>query len=106
MSKFAKRVAQNVYNYRKALKMSRCIFAEKVGVSEDTILHIEKGTGNAYFSTLDKICDFLNIDASELLTKPDNFDEDIDHKIKIYSKKMSKLNDKQLDAVISVIDVM
>ena len=66
MAKLQKFLGTRVYELRKRVNLTQAQFAEKVGVSNDTISRIERGIRCPSFDVLERIAKGLNIEVREL----------------------------------------
>ena len=92
---------QNVYNFRKKLKMSQYEFAEKLGLIQNYISRLERGEGDFIVELLYAISECYNINPLDLLyndnphinnIKQENFED----------KELQKSNEK-LEAQIDIL---
>lgn len=66
MAKLQKLLGTRVYELRKRGNLTQAQFAEKVGVSNDTISRIERGIRSPSFDVLERIAKGLNVEVREL----------------------------------------
>ena len=66
MAKLQKLLGTRVYELRKRVNLTQAQFAEKVGVSNDTISRIERGIRSTSFDVLERIAKGLDVEVREL----------------------------------------
>ena len=66
MAKLQKLLGTRVYELRRRLNLTQAQFAEKVGVSNDTISRIERGIRSPSFDVLERIAKGLDVEVREL----------------------------------------
>ena len=66
MAKLQKFLGTRVYELRKRVNLTQAQFAEKVGVSNDTISRIERGIRSPSFDVLERIAKGLDVEVREL----------------------------------------
>ena len=80
-------LANNISGFRKKLGLSQEALAEEANVSLSTIQRIEKGTVKPRAFTLKVLAETLNVDISELISKPTENENS-----KLISSALKKLN--------------
>ncbi len=66
MAKLQKLLGTRVYELRKRVNLTQAQFAEKVGVSNDTISRIERGIRSPSFNVLERIAKGIDLEVREL----------------------------------------
>ncbi|MFH1637556.1 MAG: helix-turn-helix transcriptional regulator, partial [Candidatus Woesearchaeota archaeon] len=66
MAKLQKLLGARVYELRRRVNLTQAQFAERVGVSNDTISRIERGIRSPSFDVLERIAKALDIEVLEL----------------------------------------
>ena len=66
MAKLQKLLGTRVYELRKRVKLTQAQFAERAGVSNDTISRIERGIRSPSFDVLERIAKGLDVEVREL----------------------------------------
>lgn len=66
MAKLQKLLGTRVYELRKRVNLTQEQFAEKAGVSNDTISRIERGIRSPSFDVLERIAKGLDVEVREL----------------------------------------
>ncbi len=93
----------NIKKLRKEFNLSRDEFAEKVGVSTDTICNLENNRYAPKPETIDKICSAYNVQYFELLA-PEKFSDKKDI-ISFINLKLNTLNENDLNKLSDIIDI-
>jgi len=92
---------QNVYNFRKKLKMSQYEFAEKLGLIQNYISRLERGEGDFIVELLYAISECYNINPLDLLYNDNPNINNIKQENFEY-KELQKSNEK-LEAQIDIL---
>jgi len=66
MAKLQKLLGTRVYELRRRLILTQAQFAERVGVSNDTISRIERGIRSPSFDVLERLAKTLDVEVREL----------------------------------------
>lgn len=90
--------------YRVKNNLTQEKIAEKLGISVKYISRIENGTGGVKVETLVNYMNILGISPNVIFEKL-IVHKDLENQMKL-SKKASKLSEKKLDFIISIIDLL
>jgi transcriptional regulator with XRE-family HTH domain len=100
---------EKIKSLRTQKDLSQAELAEKIGLSHGHITRIETGKFNPSTEVLKKIAELFDVSADFLLDDSADNEYDIEVKNKPLAERIkliSSLDDKQQDAIITIIDSM
>lgn len=105
MDKFLKRFGERLKTLRKAYGLSQEKFAEKLGLSTNTISTIETGKSFIKYPTLKCICKALNIEPEELFRLENETENEVLTSLILIAKTLTPAQQKQLIEIIKTFNV-
>ena len=97
-------VGSQVRVFRDRKGISQIELAERISVSKETIGKIERGAAAPSFRTLDKLCRELRISPRHLFPAERKTGETASTALEKLVTKASKMNDAELEWVLSLIE--
>lgn len=101
--KYQELINRNIKKLRQDNNLTQEKFAEKIGLSIQGLSNIERNRYQPTSDTIDKICKVFKITPAELLSLPDNNDEQIIKNINIMLSKCNKTKLKKIEKIIALM---
>ncbi len=99
------KIAKNLKKYRESLSLSQDDFAEKVGLSKDTIGKIEKAKSSLTLNVLSKIVSSFDVKPSYFYTFDNiQLSDSKNEKISAISENLKNLDDNELILIGEMIN--
>ncbi len=95
-----KKLGKRIQQLRKLNKFSQELFAEKIGMSRNSLSEIETGESYPKPENLECIKTALNVEFKDLFTFGNKTSDKLDN----ISMKLKKVDDKTLDFVNAILD--